>query len=535
MISVFLSRRGLSSKIASSSETSREKKESEMTIRHRSRSNCPLSVILALLAILILGQSRALAQPTVSGEWSPVIDTENVLIHAHLLPNGKVLFWSRREISDGANLNPQVCTTRILDPTLVGKPGMITQPANQPGYNLFCSSHTFLPDGRLFVAGGHISDSHGSPHAAIYDPVANAWTRIDDTLRGRWYPTVTPLPDGGVLVSFGSDQNGDLNDTQQVWKDNQWRTIVNFDGPPLYPRMHALGNARVFMSGPLPTTQFLDTSGAGSWTPLNDRPSETLQDYAPSVMYDDGKILYLGGGIPPLNNADIVDLNAPTPQWKAANPMHFPRRQHNATLLPDGTVLVTGGTRGDGGETKGFNDLCKGQPVHEAELWDPKTGRWTVVATEGVDRCYHSTAVLLPDATVLSAGGGEYDPRNNGHQNDPIDTHRDAQIFKPPYLFLPGPRPEILSAPDLVTYGQTFTVATSVPGQIAQVNWVRLSSVTHSFNTNQRINFLKFTGGATALSVTAPASANLCLPGHYMLFVLNKDGFPSTAKIVRIH
>ena len=146
---------------------------------------------------------------------------------------------------------------------------MITEPANQPGYNLFCSGHTFLPDGRLFVAGGHLSDSHGSLQATIYDPAANTWTGTGNTLRGRWYPTAVTLPDGGVLVSFGSDQNGDLNDTQQVWKDNQWRTIVNFDAPPLYPRMHVASDGRVFMSGPLPLTQFLDTNAAGNWTPFN--------------------------------------------------------------------------------------------------------------------------------------------------------------------------------------------------------------------------------------------------------------------------
>ena len=412
-----------------------------MPLLDRSRLKSRLRVILALQAVVILGQQATFAQPTATGEWSPKFNTENVLIHAHLLSNGKVLFWSRREVSDGTNLNPQVCTTRILDPALVGKPGMISVPGNQPGYNMFCGSHTFLPDGHLFVAGGHISDSHGSPHAAIFDPVANSWTRIDDTLRGRWYPTAAALPDGSVLVSFGSDQNGDLNDTQQVWKDNQWRTIVNFNGPPLYPRMHAFGDNRVFMSGPLPFTQFLDTNGAGAWTPFGNRPGQMLQDYAPSVVYDDGKILYVGGGIPPLSDAAILDLNVPAPQWQATESMKFRRRQHNATLLPDGTVLVTGGTQGSGGETNGFNDLTPGQPIHAAELWNPKTGHWTVMASEDVDRCYHSTAILLPDATVLSAGGGEYAPRNDGVQNDPKDTHKDAQIFKPPYLFRAGLAP----------------------------------------------------------------------------------------------
>ena len=89
----------------------------------------------------------------------------------------------------------------------------------------------------------------------------------------------------------------------------------------------------------------------------------------------------------------------------------------------------------------------RAQPIHSAELWDPKTGHWTKLAKAAVDRCYHSTAVLLPDATVLSAGGGEYSPLNNGQQNHPKDTHKDAQIFTPPYLFRAGPRPDITLAP----------------------------------------------------------------------------------------
>jgi hypothetical protein len=156
------------------------------------------------------------------------------------------------------------------------------------------------------------------------------------------------------------------------------------------------------------------------------------------------------------------------------------------------------------------------------------------------DRCYHSTAFLLPDATVVSAGGGEYSPSEDGRTpNPPGDTHQDAQIFSPPYLFKADgtrvARPDITSAPNDVTYGQTFTVGTSHPDQVGAVNWVRLSSVTHSFNMNQRINILRFTPGAGVVSVTAPANANLCPPGHYMLFVLNKGGAPSIAKVIKIH
>ena len=127
-------------------------------------------------------------------------------------------------------------------------------------------------------------------------------------------------------------------------------------------------------------------------------------------MYDVGKVIFIGGGLDtdtmaPTNMVEIIDLTAPAPAWSQTAPMQFARRQHNATLLPDGTVLVTGGTQGNG-----FNNLDPGQPVHAAELWDPTTGSWTVLAAESVDRCYHATAVLLPDGTVLSAGSGEFRP-----------------------------------------------------------------------------------------------------------------------------
>ena len=87
-------------------------------------------------------------------------------------------------------------------------------------------------------------------------------------------------------------------------------------------------------------------------------------------------------------------------------------------------------------------------------MWHPATGSWTILAAEDIDRCYHAMAALLPDATVLSAGGGEYRP-DSVHNNAAKDTHREAQIFHPPYSFK-GPRPAIDNAPAEVGYGQAF-------------------------------------------------------------------------------
>jgi hypothetical protein len=66
------------------------------------------------------------------------------------------------------------------------------------------------------------------------------------------------------------------------------------------------------------------------------------RDYAPSVLYDDDKVIYIGGGSRPTANAELLDMSQPQPTWQPAAPMSFPRRQHNATILPDGTVSALG-------------------------------------------------------------------------------------------------------------------------------------------------------------------------------------------------
>jgi galactose oxidase len=417
--------------------------------------------------------------------------------------------------------------------------------------NSFCAGHTFLPDGRLLVVGGHLADSAGVNQAAIYDFETNTWTPTALMNEGRWYPTATTLPDGRILVLAGTFRAADgrivTNDVLQVWNNGAWSPIsntvgspLNFDGLPLYPHMHVASNGKVFMSGPLAQTYLLETSGGGNWTPLSNpggRRINGFRDYCPSVMYDLDKVIYIGGGNDqgthePTAEAEIIDLRENPPRWRTTGSMKFRRRQHNATILPDGTVLVTGGTRGGGGPNMGFNDLQPGRPVHAAELWNPTTGTWTELAAESVDRCYHATAVLLPDATVLSAGGGEYRP-DNVNPNDPNDSHRNAQVFFPPYLFK-GEPPDITEAPTSVTHGMKFDVGTSQPSEIEKVSWVSLPSVTHSLDHNQRLVFLMFQAGSGKLTVTAPSSPNICPPGYYMMFVLTKNGVPSAAKIIQM-
>jgi hypothetical protein len=239
------------------------------------------------------------------------------------------------------------------------------------------------------------------------------------------------------------------------------------------------------------------------------------RDYGSGVMYAPGKVLVMGGGDPPTRTAEVINLNDSSPAWRAVGLMKVARRQLNATLLPDGTVLVTGGT-----SKAGFNTPDDpGSLVHCPEIWNPATEAWTtttLASSLGIPRIYHSTALLLPDGRVLSMGG---------------NNQTTSEIYSPPYLFK-GPRPTIAYAPTSVLYGQSFFVQTS--DAIDKVTMLRLSSVTHAFNMSQYISTLSFSQDTGGLNVVAPSADTVAPPGLYMLFILNGSGVPSSAKTVQV-
>jgi hypothetical protein len=288
--------------------------------------------------------------------------------------------------------------------------------------------------------------------------------------------------------------------------------------------MFAAPDGRVFMAGPDRATAYLTTSGTGGWTA---GPSSLFgsRDYGTAVMYDGGKILLVGGGSPTAS-AEVIDLNSGG-AWRGVAPMSVARRQLNATLLADGTVLATGGTN-----SSGFNTAPTDSRVLAAERWDPVTEGWSSLASMTHNRLYHSTALLLPDGRVLSMGSGQ--PAATGLSDDYT-----GEIFTPPYLFSAdgtlAPRPTITSAPTSVSYGSGFAVTTPEAATIVRATWIRLSSVTHAFNQNQRMNRLSVTvTGPSSVMVSAPSGPNLAPPGHYMLFLIDNHGVPSVAKIIQI-
>jgi hypothetical protein len=460
-------------------------------------------VVWWLLIVFVLFSSISVkAQSDQFGQWTTLTTLPFFPVHAHLLPTGQVMIWPGDAGISGDN-------PRLWNPA---DQSLTTPPA--PGYDVFCSGHAFLADGRLFVAGGHIQNGVGLRKASFYDPFSNTWAPAPDMNAGRWYPTVTTLANGDALVVSGSvDNTVGVNTLPQVYQTatGTWRSLTSAQlSLDLYPMMFLAPNGKAFNVAPTQTTRYLDTAGTGAWSFVANRTFGG-RSYGSAVMYADGKILLVGGGDPPTRTAEVIDLNQPSPTWRSVAPMSIARRQLNATLLPDGTVLVTGGTSGPG-----FNNTTT--PVYPAELWDPATESWRTLASATVPRLYHSAAVLLPDGRVLSTGGNNYPT---------------PEVFSPPYLFK-GARPTMSAVPSTIGYGQPFSVQTPDAADITKVTLIRITSVTHAFNENQRLSALSFTPGSGTLDIVAPATANVAPPGHYLLFIVKGDGVPSVGNIVRL-
>jgi hypothetical protein len=269
----------------------------------------------------------------------------------------------------------------------------------------------------------------------------------------------------------------------------------------------------------------IDTTGTGKWTTFGQRDT-FLRDYGGHALFNIGKILVAGGGIS-LADSRVIDINGATPKVTTTAPMAFGRRQNNLTVLADGSVLATGGN------SSGANLLDLNAGVYAAEQWTPATGKWRTLAAMRVTRQYHSTALLLPDGRVLSAGGGlcgicdqlGYEAKN-------------AEVFTPPYLYRAdgtlAPRPAIGSAPAATSYGLAMNIATPQASAIRKVALVRLGAVTHSVNMEQRYIPLTFHAGTGSVVATAPKNASIAPPGYYMLFIVDSSGVPSVASMVSV-
>lgn len=323
-----------------------------------------------------------------------------------------------------------------------------------------------------------------------------------------------------------------------------------------YPYMFQLPDGRMFNAGPAPGANLSENQyrrfynmSIKRWTDSSGVDQQDAILFGSAVMYRPGKMLRAGAFSSEDDASDASDRteiaiitsgsNGPWVEQAPTDEKYRlePRKNHNLTLLPTGDVLATGG--------HGEPDLTAS--VQRPRLWSVASNRWNSdepddgerLALDPAKRNYHSTAVLLPDARVMTAGG-------EGHVGENPDQ-TSLSIYEPGYLFhstgTPAIRPRVLKAPAVLTYGRTFTLTLTDDARAAHITSIALmrpGAVTHSFDQNQRYVPLTFSvaSNPTRLLVQAPADAYVASPGDQMLFILDNRGtdapnVPSVARWTR--
>lgn len=492
----------------------------------------------------------ATAEECANGRWD-VLPTQNPVrsMHSVVLNNGKVLLIAGSGNSE-EQFDAGTFTSAVYDP-VAGTYKVIPTPKD-----MFCSGHIQLQDGRVLVLSGNkafpaADGSHGYEgykESYVFDPATETYSRTNDLNDGHWYPSATELGNGDV-ISFGGlreDSTGSV--TAEYWSDAQqkWLPLSQVNQTwsywGLYPSMVLMQDGRLFYTGShvfgnnIPGTgSAIYDYGANTITSVPGLQNKDQRDQSASVLLppaQDQKVLTIGGGNidsnPDANRlTDIIDLKEADPVYTAGpqlpqgtvdlgnGPVAETGGQGkmyvSAVLLPDGTVLETGG---------GLHN--RANPVYEASIFDPATTTFDPVAADPEARGYHSSSFLLPDGRVMSTG----DNPGNGTWN------HNVSIYTPPYL-LKGTRPTITSVIDTEwEYGDTQTITVDRP--VAKAELIRPAAVTHSSDPNQRFVDLPLSVDGTTVDLNVTSNPDLAPPGWYMLFAVDANGVPSVAKWVHL-
>ena len=419
-------------------------------------------------------------------------------LHVVLLPDGRVMSYG----TDEQGQQGGQFVYDVWDPTLGTDTTAHTVLPNTTGTDIFCSGQSVIAaSGEVLITGGDLTingeRNFSNQQTEIFHPQTNAITTAEPMLYARWYPTVVALPTGEMLVLGG--RRGQVRHRRPdprgvhagMWAGGRC-------GAPRAMRLSEQSELVLSPRGRRAQRQGL-RAGLRRQHVLSG-PGRERHDHAadaanarrgPTTCRRSCSLPARFFRCAAQQKVIVVDLNGQQPVITPTANIDQLRFWSNATVLADGKVLVTGGSAV-------ANQLTG--VAYAAEIWDPATGQWTLGASAVKPRLYHSTALLLPDGSVLTAGGGAPGPVKN----------LNAEIYYPAYLYdasgQPAARPSIVNAPGPLQLhlNQQFAVTVGSADPISRVTLVRTGSATHAFDSDQRFLQLGFTQAGQTLTITAP-------------------------------
>ncbi|KAL1924609.1 uncharacterized protein VTP21DRAFT_4263 [Calcarisporiella thermophila] len=432
--------------------------------------------------------------------------------------------------------------------------------------NTFCSGGSFLGNGTFISTGGAESRSvwkagNGFQSIRQFEPCLDQSCKWVEFKTGkmtgnRWYPTVTQLPEGNLLIMGGSTKGTAVNraevnnPTYEFWPSQGDEVYFDFlvETLPhnLYPNVHLLPNGLLWVFANTKSILFdykrnevvkrlPNIPGSPRSYPLTGSsvlfPLDPANNYEPEIM--------LCGGTPVVKTYSEAEDTcgrikplAEKPQWEMEK-FPFPRVMPDSMVMADGRIIWMNGC------FKGYAGWERGSDaVYTSLIYDPKAPKgqgWTIGADSTVARMYHSVAILVPTGQILVAGSNMH---REQQMTGKYPTEYRVEMYNPPYLFTDQPRPEILKAPKEVTLGEEYTLLIDLKGvNVGEIKAALVNSgfVTHSTHMSARhvwlISKLDEEGGQ--LTIRMPPNANLFPPGPGWIYVLH-NGVPAEAKHVMV-
>jgi hypothetical protein len=459
-----------------------------------------------------------LDRETEKGKWDVIIKSPEPLGGTDLgvlMPNGKIYYC--HDTKDPFYFDPKTNDTL----NVMGSDSVQG-----------CVGPILLADSTVWFFGGTLREIYGPGTKKVkkFDSQTTKWKTYQNMLDFRWYPIVSPLSNGQVIILGGGGPNNPIRvKTSEIYDPKSGISIptgqiaIGNEVSPIVPLL----NGKTLMTH-RPPQLFDPTTNqwelAADFVQSNRMSNGDHSDHE-LVLLPDGDVMAFG--YKPFNNTSgtfVEKYDVAANKWELKSSINPIRSRAKAILLPDKKILIAGGQKEEQNDTSPVNQWGY---MKRSDLYHPETDTWRKLADLNYFREYHTIMTLVPDGRVIAVGG-EGQPGNE-------PTQSIIEGYKPPYLFR-GVRPEIMNL-NVKRFSKgdelAFEIARtdSITGLLLMANAVNTHFMNSSSNRFIELEYEQTNGKVTAL---LPSDSLILFDGFYMLFAM-VDDIPSIAEIIVVN